>query len=48
MKLVHAVFFGIFILILAYLGLHNSVATVAVLNSGGSQLSHETSVLQGR
>lgn len=48
MSLLHAIFFGIFILILTYLGLHNANGTVAVLNSGGNQLTHETSVLQGR
>jgi hypothetical protein len=48
MSLLHAIFFGIFVLILAYLGLKNATGTVAVLNSGGSQLTHETSILQGR
>lgn len=48
MSLLHAIFFGIFVLILTYLAVKNSAGVVAVLNSGGSQLTHETSVLQGR
>jgi hypothetical protein len=48
MSLLHAIFFGIFVLILLYLALKNAKGTVAVLDSGGSQLTHETSILQGR
>ena len=48
MTLLHALAFGLFILILAYLTLKNAPGAVSVLNAGGSQLSNETKVLQGR
>jgi len=48
MQLVHFLIFMFFLSILMYLGLKNGNATVGILNSGGAQLTHETSVLQGR
>ncbi len=47
-EVIHAIFFGIFLLILTYLALKNSTGAVAVLNAGGTQLSNESKVLQGR
>jgi hypothetical protein len=48
MELMHFLILLFFLSILLYLGLKNGNATVAILNSGGAQLTHETSVLQGR
>jgi hypothetical protein len=47
-EIVHAIFFGIFILILTYLALKNAPGAVSVLNAGGTQLSNESKILQGR
>ncbi|HVB23628.1 MAG TPA: hypothetical protein VNG51_16945 [Ktedonobacteraceae bacterium] len=48
MKLVHAIFFGIFILIMLYLGLSNGSAATSILGSGSNALTSETKILQGR
>ncbi len=48
MQLLHAFFFGVFLLILFYLGVKNGSATVAVLNAGGSNFVKGVSTLQGR
>lgn len=48
MQLVHFLILLFFMSILLYLGLRNGNATVSILNAGGAQLTHETSVLQGR
>lgn len=48
MQLIHAIAFGIFILILTYLGLANSGGVVAIFNSGGPQVITGIKTLQGR
>ena len=48
MQLVHAIAFGMFILILIYLGLMNSNGVVAIFTSGGGQINTLTKTLQGR
>ena len=48
MQLMHFLIFLFFLSILLYLGLKNGSNTVSILNAGGSQLSKETAVLQGR
>lgn len=48
MQLIHAVFFGIFILIMLYLGLSHGSAATSILGSGSSALVSETKTLQGR
>lgn len=48
MELLHALAFGIFVLILMYLGLSNSGGVAAIFNSGGPQLNTTIKTLQGR
>lgn len=48
MQLLHAFFFGVFLLILFYLGVKNGNATVGILNAGGTNFIKGVSTLQGR
>lgn len=48
MKLIHAIFFGIFILIMLYLGLSHGSAATSLIGSGSSALNTNIKTLQGR
>lgn len=48
MQLVHAIFLGIFILIMLYLGLSHGQAATSIIGSGSSALVNNEKTLQGR
>ncbi len=48
MTLIHSLAFGIFILILTYLGVKNAGGVTSIFNSGGTQLNTGIKTLQGR
>lgn len=48
MQLMHALFFGIFVLILVYLGVKNANGVVSIFNATGSNGNTVIKTLQGR
>lgn len=48
MQLAHALSFGIFMLILVYLGVKNSTGVAAIFNVAGTQSNSIIKTLQGR
>lgn len=48
MTLLHALFFGMFVLILIYLGVKNASGATSILTATGGQVNTLTKTLQGR
>ena len=48
MDLVHSLFFGIFLLILIYLGVKNANGVASIFSSAGTQSNTLIKTLQGR
>ncbi len=48
MQLMHGVFFGIGMLILAYLAFKNAGGVASIFNAGASGISNVSKTLQGR
>jgi hypothetical protein len=48
MTLIHSIAFGMFLLILTYLGVKNAGGVTSIFNAGGTQINNISKTLQGR